>query len=82
MRLFSCLALLPAVFWGLCGSAAAQGWFTERLDGETLVGVDAGGNGLVVFCGQAFPSLEIAIAGTAPTGPAAARRGERVWVWR
>jgi hypothetical protein len=70
MRLFPCLALLPAVFWGLCGSAVAQGWFTERLDGDTLVGVDAGGNGLLVSCGHAFPSLEITIAGTAPTGPA------------
>ena len=70
MRLLSCLALLPAVLWGLCGSAAAQGWFTERLAGDTLVGVDAGGNGLLVSCGRAFPSLEITIAGIAPTGPA------------
>lgn len=70
MRLFSWLALWLLVVGGLCGPAAAQGWFSERLGGDTLIGVSAGGDELVVSCGRPLLSLEIAIAGIAPTGPA------------
>ncbi|MBC2858445.1 peptidoglycan-binding domain-containing protein [Stappia sp. 28M-7] len=70
MRFSSWLALWSVVVWGLCSPAAAQGWFSERLDGDTLVGVSADGSELVVFCGRPLLSLEIVIAGMTPTGPA------------